>query len=82
MQTLDTLHIASITELREPMKVLEAANGKPIAILKNNQHVATLTPAPVADVPRTEAISVDAALEIFNQRRDIDQPIYDYLRTR
>ena len=82
MQTLDTLHIATITELREPMKVLEAANGQPVAILKNNLHVATLTPVHTAETPKTDHISVEDALNIFESSKAVDQPVYDYLRTR
>jgi death-on-curing family protein len=45
MTRLLTPHIATMTELREPHKVLERAGGKPVAILKNSAVVAYLVPA-------------------------------------
>jgi antitoxin StbD len=35
MAKLLTSHIATMTEMREPHKVLERSGGKPVAVLKN-----------------------------------------------
>ena len=45
MTHLLTPHIATMTEMREPHKVLERANGKPVAILKNSALVGYFVPA-------------------------------------
>ena len=45
MTRLATPQIATMTELREPQKVLDRANGQPVAILKNSALVAYLVPA-------------------------------------
>ena len=42
MTRLLTPHIATMTELREPHKVLERSGGKPVAILKNSALVGYL----------------------------------------
>lgn len=81
MQTLKTRHIASITELREPMKVLEAANGEPVAILKNNKHIATLTPIS-EDTASPQYIGKSEILEMLEKRRTKDQPVLTYLQNR
>ena len=36
MTRLATPNICTMTELREPQKVLDRANGQPVAILKNS----------------------------------------------
>jgi len=79
METLNTYHIASITELREPMKVLEAAKGQPVAILKNNRHVATLTPAQQSESRPATDLEIQQALAKTQHQ---DQPILAYLKSR
>lgn len=48
MTRLLTPHIATMTELREPHKVLGRAKGQPMAILKSSEVVAYLIPAELA----------------------------------
>jgi antitoxin StbD len=48
MPRLLTRHIATMTELREPHKVLARAKGEPVAILKSSEVVAYLIPAELA----------------------------------
>jgi antitoxin StbD len=48
MTRLLTPHIATMTELREPHKVLARAKGEPTAILKSSEVVAYLIPAGLA----------------------------------
>jgi antitoxin StbD len=44
MATLLTKHIASMTEMREPHKVLEKSGGEPVAVLKNSALVGYFVP--------------------------------------
>jgi antitoxin StbD len=48
MTRLLTPHIATMTELREPHKVLARADGEATAILKSSEVVAYLIPAKLA----------------------------------
>ncbi|NGM46439.1 hypothetical protein G5B31_12930 [Rhodobacter sp. SGA-6-6] len=48
MTRLLTPHIATMTELREPHKVLERSGGKPVAILRKSEVVAYFIPAELA----------------------------------
>lgn len=44
MNRLLTTQIASMTELRQPQKVLERAHGRPVAIMKNSTCVGYFIP--------------------------------------
>lgn len=83
MTRLLTNEIASITELREPQKVLARANGQPVAILKNSQLVAYLVPAEALEEPEGQRYATrDEVMEILARRRGIDQPVLDYLKDK
>ncbi len=83
MATLLTKQIATITELREPQKVLDAAGGKPVAILKNSKLVAYLVPAEAA--PGLEGhryATRDEVMASLERTRERAQPVLDYLRDK
>ncbi len=83
MTRLLTNEIASITELREPQKVLARANGKPVAILKNSKPVAYLIPAEAVGEPgETRYATAEEVLAILRDRKDVDQPVLDYLKDK
>ena len=82
MTRLLTNHIATITELREPHKVLERAGGKPVAILKNSQVVAYLVPQEAVDDLGHEVATVDEVMESLRRRREVNQPVLDYLKDK
>ena len=83
MTTLLTNQIASITELREPQKVLDRANGKPVAILKNNKPVAYLVPAEAArGMEGHRALTMDEVMAHLRETRSQVQPVLDYLKDK
>ncbi len=82
MARLLTNHIATITELREPHKVLERAGGKPVAILKNSQVVGYLVPQEAVDAIGHEVATMDEVLESLARRREVNQPVLDYLKDK
>lgn len=82
MTRLATPQICTMTELREPQKVLDRANGKPVAILKNSALVGYLVPAEaVAEVSHRPATpeEVRASME---RRREVNRPVLDYLKDK
>jgi antitoxin StbD len=83
MTRLLTNEIASITELREPQKVLARAKGKPVAILKNSRPVAYLVPAE-ACVGEEEVryATREEVLAVLRDRLPDDQPVLDYLKDK
>lgn len=83
MTRLLTRNIATMTELRDPQKVLDAAKGEPVAILKNSKLVAYLVPAErVAEEPGHRAATLEEVLESMERRRAVNQPVLDWLRDK
>jgi antitoxin StbD len=82
MTRLLTPHIATMTELREPHKVLERAGGKPVAILKNSAVVAYLVPEEAVDTGDHRTATLDEVMEAVSRRRAINQPVLDYLKDK
>lgn len=83
MAELLTRHIATITELREPHKVLERAGGKPVAILKNSAVVAYLVPAEAVEVaPGHRYATREEIMASLERTRERAQPVLDYLKDK
>lgn len=82
MARLHTNQICTMTELREPQKVLDRANGKPVAIMKNSRCVGYLVPeeATLDGAPRYA--SMDEVLEYVRSSRESVQPVLDYLKDK
>jgi len=82
MKRLATPNICTMTELREPQKVLDRANGQPVAILKNSALVGYLVPTEAVDQTQHRVATLEEVMEVLNNRRDINQPVLDYLRDK
>ena len=82
MTRLLTPHIATITELREPHKVLERAGGKPVAILKNSAIVAYLVPQEAVEQVDARVATMDEVMESLARTREQVQPVLDYLKDK
>ena len=82
MTRLLTPHIATMTELREPHKVLERSGGKPVAILKNSAVVAYLVPEAAVDKGDHRTATLEEVMEVIERRRAINQPVLDYLKDK
>ena len=83
MTRLLTPQICTMTELREPQKVLDRAGGKPVAILKNSALVGYLVPADsVAQVSEHTPLSREALKDLLAHTRETAQPVLDYLRDK
>lgn len=83
MTTLLTNEIATMTEMREPQKVLDRANGKPVAILKNSKLVGYFVPAEaVPETGENRYATMDEVMEVLARRKAVDQPVLDYLKDK
>ena len=83
MPRLLTPHIATITELREPHKVLARSGGKPVAILKNSAVVGYLVPQEaVEQVGEHQVATMEELRESLARRREVNQPVLDYLKDK
>jgi antitoxin StbD len=82
MDTLLTTKSASLTELREPGKVLDRAGATPVAILNRNVVVAYLVPADAVNlVSHTKAADADVTAVLARRRKTI-APVLDYLEDK
>ena len=82
MTRLATPNICTMTELREPQKVLDRANGQPVAILKNSALVGYLVPVEAVDQGGHRVATLDEVMESLARRRGVNQPVLDYLRDK
>ena len=82
MTKILTNHIATMTEMREPHKVLERSGGKPVAILRNSALVGYLVPAEAVSDVQPRFASREEVLESLASRRITTQPVLDYLKDK
>jgi antitoxin StbD len=83
MTRLLTNHIATMTEMREPHKVLERSGGKPVAILKNSQLVGYFVPeAAVPGLVGSQYATVADVESYLARSRHRTQHVLDYLKDK
>lgn len=82
MTRILTNHIATMTEMREPQKVLDRANGKPVAIMKNSKCVAYLVPAEATLAEDPRYATLDEVMQSIERTRAQTQPVLDYLKDK
>ena len=82
MTRLATPQIATMTELREPQKVFDRANGKPVAILKNSALVGYLIPAEAVNKEEHRIATMVELREHLVATHEQVQPVLDYLKDK
>ncbi|MFA5537688.1 MAG: hypothetical protein WCZ72_04960 [Gemmobacter sp.] len=82
MTRLLTRHIASMTEMREPHKVLERSGGKPVAVLRNSALVGYFVPAEAVEAISYRYATREEVMESLRRTRERAQPVLDYLRDK
>lgn len=82
MTHLLTNHIATMTEMREPHKVLERSGGKPVAIMKNSRCVAYFVPVEATLQEEPRYATMDEVMEAIAATRAQTQPVLDYLKDK
>ena len=82
MTKLLTPHIATMTEMREPHKVLERSGGNPVAVLKNSALVGYFVPAEAVQETDSRVATRDEVLLSLKRRKGINQPVLDYLKDK
>lgn len=83
MTRLLTNHICTMTELREPHKVLERSGGQPVAVLRNSALVAYLVPADAVQAMEGNRVATrEEVLAHLEESRERNQPVLDYLRDK
>lgn len=82
MTKLLTPHIATMTEMREPHKVLERSGGNPVAVLKNSALVGYFVPAEAVQETESRVATRDEVLGSLKRRKDVNQPVLDSLKDK
>ena len=82
MQNLLTNKTASLTELRNPKKVIEQAGGKPVAILNRDRLEGYFVPASAVEVLSFEATEPGEAVTQFKKRKKQLSPTLNYLKDK
>ncbi|MEO0913316.1 MAG: hypothetical protein AAFY59_10055 [Pseudomonadota bacterium] len=82
MTRLLTNHIATMTEMREPHKVLARAGGKPVAVMKNSALVGYFVPADCVQSEEPTYATADEVRAYLAESRERVQPVLDYLKDK
>lgn len=82
VQNLLTNKTASLTELRNPKKVIEQAGGKPVAILNRDRVEGYFVPASAVDKISFEIAEPNEAIDTYKKRENNLRPTLDYLQDK
>lgn len=83
MTRLLTTEIATMTEMREPQKVLERARGRPVAVMRNSKLVGYFVPAEAVAAPGSHRVAtMEEVLAHLRESRADVEPVLEYLRDK
>lgn len=82
MENLLTNKTASLTELRDPKKVIEKAGDKPVAILNRNQLEGYFVPAAAVEKISFSAADTKDVSRLLRKRQSRIKPTLDYLKDK
>ena len=82
MEHLLTHKTVSLTELRDPAKVLEQAGSSPVAVLNRNKVVGYFVPVAAVDTLSFEPASKADILSALAQADAEMAPVLDYLKDK
>nr|CAA6830704.1 MAG: Unknown protein [uncultured Thiotrichaceae bacterium] len=82
MQKILANKTVSMTELRDPAKVLANAGDSPVAVLNRNKVVGYFVPNAAVEDVEFEQADDEAVKKLLAETLDIDQPVLDYLQDK
>ena len=82
METLLTKKTVSVTELREPKKVLESAGSQPVAVLNRSNVVGYFVPATAVEKLEYSAVSDAEVGALLDSLDDNIRAVNQYLKDR
>lgn len=82
MQNLLTNKTASLTELRNPKKVIKQAGGKPVAILNRDRLEGYFVPASAVEILSFESTEAGEAAKKLKDRKQHLNATLDYLKDK
>lgn len=82
METLLTNRTASLTEFRDPGKLIREAGDKPVAILNRNRLVGYFVPASAVNRISFELVDPDEFAVALSETIEKNKAILDYLKDK
>ncbi len=82
MEYLLSSKTVSLTELRDPAKVLAHAGDSPVAVLNRNKVVGYFVPLAAVAQIEFEAVDKKQLQDVLNSSRNQVQPVLDYLKDK
>jgi len=82
MEDLLTKKTASITEFRDPGKVIASADGQPVAVLNRNRVVGYFVPVEAVEKLSFEAATDNDIKDVLKQRKSTLAPVLKYLQDK
>ena len=82
MQDVLPKKVVGLTDLREPRKVIEQANGEPVAIMNRNEVEGYLVPASAVNRPAVDVVPHEKVRDAFEARKASIKPGLDYLKDK
>ncbi len=82
MENLLTNKTASLTELRDPKKVIEQAGDKPVAILNRSQLEGYFVPASAVEKISFQQADTAELSQLLKKRRGKLNPTLEYLKDK
>jgi antitoxin StbD len=82
MQDILAKKAIGLTDLREPRKVIEEANGEPVAIMNRNEVEGYFVPASAVNRLGVETIPHEKAMALFRSRKKQLAPGMEYLKDK
>ena len=82
MSRLLTTKYTSITEMREPSKVLSESGNRPIAVMQNSQCIGYFVPAEIVDQNSLQPISKEKLIASLTETQETAAPVLNYLKDK
>ncbi len=82
MQKLFTKNTASLTDLRNPMKVIKEAGNQPVAILNRNKVLGYFVPTEATAINSYTYLSKEAFDQLLKENWKTLEPVLEYLKDK
>lgn len=82
MEKILSSKTVSLTELRDPAKVLSEAGDSPVAVLNRNNVVGYFVPKSAVDQVEVAEADPEAVKELLEQKARHHQPVLNYLKDK
>lgn len=82
MEKILSSKTVSLTELRDPAKVLAQAGDSPVAVLNRNHVVGYFVPKSAVDQENFTSADPTKVAQLLEEKAEKHQPVLDYLKDK